>query len=104
MAAVRKRLIAHDPFFDMKGCAVKANKSREHFVDRATAQAVLDACPDAEWRLIFALARFGGLRIPSELLALRWGDIDWARDRFTVHSSKTEHHEGGGVRVVPMFA
>jgi hypothetical protein len=31
--------------------------------------AMLDACPDHEWRLIFALAR----RTPSETLALKWG-------------------------------
>jgi hypothetical protein len=27
---------------------------------------------DVEWRLIFALCRFGGLRCPSEIPALRW--------------------------------
>ncbi len=29
-----------------------------------------------QWRLIFALSRYGGLRCPSEHLALRWGHID----------------------------
>jgi len=52
---------------------------------------------------MFALARFGGLRTPSETLRLRWSDIDWAGNRFTVHASKTEHHAGGGVRIVPLF-
>ncbi len=64
---------------------------------------MLDACPDAQWRLIFALCRFGGLRCPSEVLRLKWADIDWARDRFTVHATKTEHHADGGVRKVPIF-
>jgi len=67
------------------------------------AQKVLDACPDAEWRLLFALARYGGLRCPSEHLALRWSDVDWERGRMVVRSSKTEHHEGKGSRVVPIF-
>ena len=57
----------------------------------------------AEWKLLFALARYGGLRIPSEALLLRWADIDWDHDRFTVHSPKTEHHEGKGERIVPIF-
>jgi hypothetical protein len=35
---------------------------------------VLEACPNAEWRLIFALSRFGGLRCPSEHLVLTWAD------------------------------
>ena len=64
---------------------------------------VLGACPDAEWRLLFALSRYGGLRCPSEHLALRWADVDWERSRLTVHSSKTEHHPGGESRLVPLF-
>ena len=64
---------------------------------------VLEACPDAEWRLLFALSRFGGLRCPSEHLALTWSDVDWERDRFRVTSPKTEHHEGKGGRWVPIF-
>jgi hypothetical protein len=60
-------------------------------------------CPDAQWRLLFALSRFGGLRCPSEHLGLRWGDIDWERGRITVHSPKTEHHVGGESRQIPIF-
>src|SRR5262249_18716284 len=56
-----------------------------------------------EWRLIFALSRWGGLRCPSEVLALRWVDVDWERSRFTVRSTKTEHHEGKDRRIVPIF-
>ena len=33
-----------------------------------------------------------------------WADVDWDRERVTIHSSKTEHHEGGKQRVVPLFA
>ncbi len=36
-------------------------------------------------------------------MALRWEDIDWQRNRFTVRSPKTEHHEGKAFRVVPIF-
>ena len=64
---------------------------------------VLAACPDAQWRLIFALSRYGGLRCPSEHLALRWSDVDWQNSRIVVHSSKTEHHERGESRVTPIF-
>ena len=38
---------------------------------------MLKACPDKQWQLLFALSRYGGLRCPSEHLALRWGDVDW---------------------------
>ena len=101
--AVRKKLIPESPFGDMKGVSVKANKEREFFVTQAMARRVLDACPDNEWRLLFALCRFGGLRCPSEPLALRWGDMDWERSRMHVRSPKTEHHDGKDSRWVPMF-
>ena len=102
-AALRKRLITENPFADMRDCLVKANKSREFFLSRADATKVLAACPDNEWRLIFALARFGGLRTPSETLLLRWDDVDWERGRLLIRSPKTEHHEGKDSRLVPIF-
>ena len=33
----------------------------------------------------------------------RWSDIDWGNERFTVTSSKTEHHDGHESRLVPIF-
>ena len=102
-AALRKRLIAENPFGDMKGCSVQANKAREFFVSRDVAAQVIAECPDNEWKLIFALARFGGLRTPSETLLLRWADVDWERGRMLIRSSKTEHHEGKDSRWVPLF-
>src|SRR5262249_27076717 len=80
-AAVRKKLIAENPFEDVKPPSM-ANEARKFFVARETAYKVLEACPDAEWRLLFALSRFGGLRCPSEHLALEWDDVDWERGRF----------------------
>ena len=82
-AAVRKGLIDRNPFADLKA-AVKGNAERLYFVTREEADKVLEACPNAQWRLLFALSRYGGLRCPSEHLALRWGDVDWDRGRLTV--------------------
>ncbi len=101
-AAVRRKLIRKNPFTELK-TAVTGNKAREHFINHQDAQTILDACPDMEWKLIFALARYGGLRTPSETLALMWDDVNWGRDRMTVHSPKTEHHPGGELRIVPLF-
>jgi integrase len=101
-AAVRKQLIQVNPFADLKS-AVLANRERDYFVTQEEAQKVLDACPDAQWRLIFALSRYGGLRCPSEQVKLTWGDINWDGKRMTVHSPKTEHHPNGKTRVVPLF-
>jgi integrase len=56
-----------------------------------------------EWRLLIALCRYGGLRCPSEVLSLKWEHIHWAEGRMTVPSPKTEHHDGGESREVPLF-
>ena len=61
------------------------------------------ACPNTDWRTIVALCRYGGLRCPSEVLTLKWADVDWEHGRFRVHSPKTEHHPGKEVREVPLF-
>ena len=101
-AAVRQKLIPESPFVDLVA-AVRRNEKRYYFITHEEAQKVIDACPDAQWRLLFALSRFGGLRCPSEHLGLRWGDVDWERGKITVHSPKTEHHEGGASRQIPLF-
>ena len=87
----------------MKDCSVKANRERDYFLSREDANKILEACPDTQWKLIFALARFGGLRCPSEHLELRWSDVNWAENKITVRSPKTEHHEGQESRVIPLF-
>lgn len=67
------------------------------------ADKVLEACPSTEWRCLFALARYGGLRTPSEPFLLTRGDIDFVRGTILVHSPKTEHHEGKAKRIMPLF-
>ena len=101
-AALRKRLIAENPFAEMKGCVVRENRDRDYYITREEAAAVLDACPDAQWRLLFALSRFGGLRCPSEHLRLRWQDVDWERSKMKVTSPKTAH-KGKPFRWLPLF-
>lgn len=49
-----------------------------------------------------ALARYAGLRVPSEAFSLTWGDIDWERCRLSVPSPKTEY-TGKTHRVIPLF-
>ncbi len=99
--AIRENLIDENPF-DELAAGSDANPSRIEFVDRERIQKVIDAAPDAEWKLIIALARYGGLRIPSELAELRWSDIDWEHERFTVTSPKTAR-SGKPKRSVPIF-
>ncbi len=98
---MKREIIGKNPFEDMK-CGSSCNTERFYFVTDAEIQAVIAACPDVEWRLIFGLARYGGLRVPSEILPLQWADVDFDNMRFTVRSPKTEH-QGKPSRVVPIF-
>ena len=81
---------------------MKGNAERFRFVTLEEIKRVIDAAPDAQWRLIIALARFGGLRTPSETLALKWSDVDWDLQRIRIPSSKTENC-GKASRVIPLF-
>jgi integrase len=102
-AAVRAEIITRNPFDGIKAGAQQTNKERQFFVTRPMVEALLAAAPNAEWRAVIALSRFGGLRCTSETLAMKWANIDWAGDRFLVESPKTEHHPDGASRLVPLF-
>jgi integrase len=101
-AAKKSKLVEDNPFEGMP-VTVSGNKDKERFVTEAESQKILEACPNAEWRLIFSLCRYGGVRCPSELLTLKWDDIIWASSRIIVTSPKTEHHKGHENRVIPLF-
>jgi integrase len=101
--AVDRELIDRNPFKDADRATSSGDRRRQFFVTREITSRVLDALPDAEWRLLFALSRFAGLRCPSEHLCLRWSDVDFAAGRMLVTSPKTEHHDGKESRTVPIF-
>src|SRR4029079_10981306 len=71
--AIRRGMASTNPFSELKA-GPQVNHARAVFIGRETIAKVIDAVPDAEWRVLIALSRFGGLRVPSEALALRWSD------------------------------
>lgn len=101
-AAMRHRLIETNPFPEVSIKAVTLARTR--FVKPDETAKLLNAAPDHHWRAIIGLARYGGLRCPSEVLSLRWQDVDWNAGRITVHAPKTEHHPGKETRLIPLFA
>lgn len=101
--AITKRYIFENPFhWASKGQYV--DWSRNFYVDKATITKVIDACPNAEWRLIVALARFAGLRKDSEIATLTWDRVNWQENTIRVYSPKTERYAGKGERTIPIFA
>jgi integrase len=101
-AAVDARIISESPFRNIKA-GRRSNRARQQFIDRATITRVLDCCTDPEFKLVIALSRFGGLRVPSELAGLKWQHIDRERGRMLITSPKTERYEGGASREIPLF-
>ena len=102
-AAVRSRLIPESPFAGIKSGTVAVN-DRYHFATHGDVNKLIKYAPSTDWQLVLALSRYGGLRVPSEIVPLRWSDINWADNRTTVTSPKTEHHPGGESRIIPIFA
>lgn len=100
--AVRAGLIPANPFRHVQQRQGDPSERRK-YVPVADAQRVIDHCPNVWWKLIVALTRFGGLRMPSEVFSLTWGDVDWERSRLSVTSPKTEH-AGKTHRVIPLFS
>lgn len=102
--AVSKDWIEKSPL-DGVGRGSFVNRENDRFITMDEYYRLLDACPCQDWRVIIALARIGGLRCPSEVLRLRWTDINWKYPaRFYVTSSKTERYVGKEGRMVPLFS
>lgn len=100
--ALERGLIDQNPFAKLPS-HVAANTARQFFVPAAWIERCIEVAPDVTWRTILALARYGGLRCPSELLRLKWCDVNLPEGRMTIHASKTEHHGSGGIRQCPIF-
>ena len=84
------------------------NPERQYFVTPEMARKILEACPNSRWRSIFVLARFIGIRIPSELVGLKWSDIVWSDSenqigRICITDQKRKRHEGKGTRFSPLW-
>lgn len=99
--ACRWGMIQASPFAHLKAGS-QSNPDRAFYVPADVVLAILNECTDPQWRTIIGLSRFAGLRCPSEIVGLRWGDVDWERWRLTVRSPKTAAHEGHDVRLVPI--
>ena len=63
-AALRRKLIDTNVFAEV-GTPAAADSGRQRFITREQTAKILDVCPDATWRVITVLARYGGLRCPS---------------------------------------
>lgn len=96
--AVADELIASNPLREWAYTRYEAPKDEDE-IDPLTAdemRLVLSSCRDEQHRNLFEFAFWTGLRT-SELVALRWGDIDWNRKIVRVSKGKTRAAESAEV-------
>ena len=98
--AVKGKFIQENPFDDIKGGKV-VDESRKKYIPAARIEAILERLTepkDAELRFAVALARFAGLRMPSEIKDLTFESFDFETGYLHIcEDTKT------GARRVPLF-
>ena len=100
-SAIDANLIQENPFAKLKS-RVHGNRDNQKFISRDLADRVIEAMPNAQWRLLFVLLRYVGLRCPTEPMAIRWSDVNFAANTITIRSKKTKRHKSG-VRISPIW-
>jgi len=100
--AVEWGWLPKNPFAHLKPGS-QANPQNQRYVDLETIAAVIEACPNVEWKAAIGLCRYAGLRCPSDVAAVEWRDVNWEKGRLIVRGPKNERHEGKEARVVPII-
>lgn len=95
--AVTRGWLTANPFAKQKGWD-EVNRGKDFYVSREIVDSILSEVTNLEIRAIVVLARFGGLRCPSEILPLEWTAVSWDRQTLSVYAPKTDTH-----RIVPLF-
>ncbi len=95
--AVDREWLKKSPFADQAGWN-ETNQEAYFDISRPLIDRILAEISDPAFRAIVCLARFGGLRCPSEVLPLEWTAVNWKTLALTVKAVKT-----GVIRPVPLF-
>lgn len=85
--------------FKLKSIPVSVGVGDKTYVPESTIQAVIDHLPEdkVEWKLLFAVARFLGIRMPSEIRKMTWDDVNQANGTVLIRAQKTKSE-----RLVPI--
>ena len=98
---VENELITTNPFKSVKA-GKQTNRARQFYISPKETLQILDACAHTnngtEWAARCALARYQGLRVPSEDRALRWRDVDFEKKTIHITAQKTKN-----TRDMPLF-
>jgi len=100
-AAVAKQWLPVNPFAGIRPPKPDL-AARRVWVPQESIRSLADDLDDDSY-LVAVLARFGGLRVPSEVLPLDWADIDWEGGTLRVTCQKTARHPHCRIRMIPLF-
>lgn len=98
--AVLRKLTPKNPFEGVR--LPRYQDDRRAYVPVEIVERLIDATPDLEWKLLLAMARYLGVRVPSEPFSMTWDCVNWAENWIRVPSPKTAGH-GKAYRIVPIF-
>jgi integrase len=102
-SAVSAGLVSSNPFSTLPTASVAAE--RGFYLTREATARLLDHVTNPDLRVVVALGRYAGLRIPSETHSLRWQDVDLDNGKLSVYAPKLHRHgatRDSAVRVVPI--
>lgn len=93
--AVRNGVIESNPFGQLESDSPvpTEEEKRERYIERDDIFKVLEVLRGSKLRMVVALARFAGLRTPSETHCVEWRGVDFERQLFRVYSPK-KHRAG----------
>ena len=78
------------------------NRKRQYYITPNETARILEACEYTnngdEWAALCVLARYQGMRVPSEPRALRWSDVDFEKKMIHITAQKTKNE-----RNMPLF-
>jgi integrase len=106
--AVEHEWLVRNPFAKIKSSAIAAK--RAHYVSPEQAELVFAAIEThfkgepakaIQWKVLFGLARYAGLRTPSETCEITWRGVDWENNALIVPVRKTRRYDSE--RVVPII-
>ncbi len=93
--AIKLGIISESPFADIKAGSMATE--RRAYVSADAIEGVLAVCDCPQMRLIIALARYAGLRCPSEITNLLSEDVDMTAFKMRIREGKTAE------RVMPIL-
>jgi len=98
---IKREVLNRNPFDGVqKGSQI--NRSRRVYIPAEIIEKLIDRAPSLEWKLLLVMARYMGIRVPSEPFSMTWDCVDWERSLIRVPSPKTAK-QGKAFRMVPIF-